>query len=44
MTMKLITSNKRRNLIRAGDNIVEAVWSEFMLNDAIANESANKED
>lgn len=37
MNYKLVTTNERRDLIRSGDNIVEAVWPEFMLNDAVAN-------
>ena len=34
---KLVTTTKRPDLIRAGDNIVEAVWPEFILHDAVAN-------
>ena len=37
MNYKLVTTKERPDLIRAGDNIVEAVWSEFMLHDAVAN-------
>ena len=37
MNYKLVTTNGRRELIRAGDNIVEAVYPEFMLHDAVAN-------
>ncbi len=38
MNYKLVTTNERRDLIKAGDNIVEAVYPEFMLHDAVANE------
>ena len=38
MNYKLVTTNERPDLIRAGDNVVEAVWHEFMLHDAVANE------
>ena len=37
MNYKLVTTNERPDLIRAGDNIVEAVYPEFMLHDAVAN-------
>jgi len=38
MDLKLVTTLDRPDLIKAGDDIVEAVWPEFMLNDAVANE------
>jgi len=37
MNYKLVTTNKRNDLIKKGDNIVEAVYPEFMLHDAVAN-------
>jgi len=44
MNLKFVTTKDRSDLIDKGDDIVVHVWPEFMLNDAIANESANKED
>ncbi len=37
MNYKFVTTNERRDLIKAGDNIVEAIYPEFMLHDAVAN-------
>ena len=37
MKLDFVTTLDRPDLIKAGDEIVEAVWSEFMLNDAVAN-------
>lgn len=38
MNIKFVTTIDRTDLIKRGDKIVEAVWSEFMLHDAVANE------
>lgn len=37
MNYKLVTTNERSDLIRSGDDIVEAVYPEFMMHDEIAN-------
>jgi len=38
MKLEFVTAADRSDLIEKGDEIVEQVWPEFMLNDAIANE------
>ena len=38
MNYKLVTKNERPDLIRVGDDIVEAVYPEFMMHDAVANQ------
>ncbi len=38
MNYKVVTTLERPDLIERGDEIVVAVWPEFMLNDAVANE------
>jgi GNAT superfamily N-acetyltransferase len=37
MKLDLVTTLDRPDLIKAGDDIIESVWPEFMLNDAVAN-------
>jgi GNAT superfamily N-acetyltransferase len=38
MNYKLVTTIDRNDLVERGDNIVEAVYPEFMLHDSVANE------
>jgi len=37
MKLEFVTTNDRSDLIGKGDEIVDQVWPEFMLNDAVAN-------
>jgi hypothetical protein len=38
MKLEFVTTVDRTDLIEKGDKIIEQVWPEFMLHDAVANE------